>query len=64
MHTSANMQDKKAAKKLLKRAKKHPDWYTEKDIYYAKMIRKEDCWRYGSRVNNFTYRYFTLNYAT
>ena len=42
MHTSANMQDKKAAKKLLKRAKKHPDWYTEMDIYYAKMIRKEE----------------------
>ena len=42
MHTSANMQDKKAAKKLLKRAKKHPEWYTEKDIYYAKMIRKEE----------------------
>ena len=36
------MRDKKAAKKLLKRAKKHPDWYTEKDIYYAKMIRKEE----------------------
>ena len=42
MHTSANMRDKKAAKKLLKRAKNHPDWYTEKDIYYAKMIRKEE----------------------
>ena len=42
MHTSANMRDKKAAKKLLKRAKKHPEWYTEKDIYYAKMIRKEE----------------------
>ena len=42
MHTLANMRDKKAAKKLLKRAKKHPDWYTEKDIYYAKMIRKEE----------------------
>ena len=42
MHTSANMRDKKAAKKLLKRAKKHPDWYTDKDIYYAKMIRKEE----------------------
>ena len=41
MHTSANMHNKKAAKKLLKRAKKHPEWYTEKDIYYAKMIRKE-----------------------
>ena len=32
---------KKAAKKLLKRAKKHPEWYTEKDVYYAKMIKKE-----------------------
>ena len=31
---------KKAAKKLIKRAKKHPDWYTEQDIYYAKMVRK------------------------
>tara|TARA_Y100001938_G_scaffold11925_1_gene14793 strand:+ start:321 stop:482 length:162 start_codon:yes stop_codon:yes gene_type:complete len=36
------MHNKKAAKKLLKRAKKHPEWYTEKDIYYAKMIRKEE----------------------
>ena len=42
MHTSANMHNKKAAKKLLKRAKKHPDWYTEKDIYYAKMIKKRE----------------------
>ena len=42
MHTLANMHNKKAAKKLLKRAKKHPDWYTEKDIYYAKMIRIEE----------------------
>ena len=32
---------KKAAKKLIKRAKKHPDWYSEQDIYYAKQIRKE-----------------------
>ena len=34
------LNDKNAAKKLLKRAKKHPDWYTEKDVYYAKMIKK------------------------
>ena len=34
------MNDKKAAKKLIKLAKKHPDWYTEKDIYYAKMMKK------------------------
>jgi len=35
------MKDKKAAKKLIKLAKKHPDWYTEKDVYYAKMIKKQ-----------------------
>jgi hypothetical protein len=32
---------KKAAKKLIQRAKKHPDWYTEQDIYYAKKVRKQ-----------------------
>ena len=31
---------KKAAKKIIKRAKKHPDWYTEQDVNYAKMVRK------------------------
>ncbi len=35
------MKDKKAAKKLIKRAKEHPDWYTKKDIWYAKMIKRE-----------------------
>jgi len=34
------LKDKKAAKVLLKRAKKHPDWYTEQEIYYAKMMKK------------------------
>ena len=34
------MKDKKAAKKIIKRAKKHPEWYTESDIRYAKMVRK------------------------
>ena len=34
------MKDKKAAKKIIKRAKKHPDWYTEQEVYYAKMVRK------------------------
>ena len=33
--------NKKAAKKLIKRAKKHPEWYTERDIYYAKQVRKQ-----------------------
>ena len=35
------MKDKKAAKKLIKLAKKHPDWYTKKDVYYAKMVKKQ-----------------------
>ena len=35
------MKDKKAAKKLLKLAKKHPDWYSKKDVFYAKMIKKQ-----------------------
>ncbi len=35
------MNDKKAAKKLIKLAKKHPDWYTKKDVYYAKMVKKQ-----------------------
>ena len=34
------MTDKKAAKKIITRAKKHPDWYTEQEVYYAKMVRK------------------------
>ena len=34
------LKDKKAAKKLLKRAKKHPELYSEKDVYYSKMVRK------------------------
>ena len=34
------MKDKKAAKKLIKLAKKHPEWYSEKDVYYAKMGRR------------------------
>ena len=34
------MKDKKAAKKLLKLAKKHPDWYTKEDILYAKSVKR------------------------
>ena len=33
--------NKKAAKKLLKRAKAHPDWYTDEDVKYEKMIKKK-----------------------
>ena len=32
---------KKAAKKLIQRAKKHPEWYSEGDIKYAKKVRKQ-----------------------
>jgi len=35
------MRDKKAAKKLIKRAKLHPDWYTKQEAWYAKMIKNE-----------------------
>ena len=34
------MEDKKAAKKIIKRAKKHPDWYTDEDVRFAKMVKK------------------------
>lgn len=33
--------NKRAAKKLLKRAKAHPNLYTEGDVKYAKMIKKK-----------------------
>ena len=35
------MNDKKAAKKLIRRAKKHPELYSERDVYYAKLIKKQ-----------------------
>tara|TARA_B100001175_G_C18902475_1_gene353973 strand:- start:264 stop:431 length:168 start_codon:yes stop_codon:yes gene_type:complete len=31
---------KKAAKKIIKRAKKHPEFYTKEEVYYAKLIKK------------------------
>ena len=34
------MKDKKAAKKIIKRAKKHPEWYTAEDVRFAKMVRR------------------------
>ena len=36
----SNLSDKKAAKKIIKLAKKHPYWYTEQDVYYAKQVKK------------------------
>jgi len=32
--------NRKAAKKLLKLAKEHPDWYTKKDVFYAKEVKR------------------------
>tara|TARA_Y100001956_G_scaffold82272_1_gene102507 strand:+ start:147 stop:335 length:189 start_codon:yes stop_codon:yes gene_type:complete len=34
------LKDKKAAKLIIKRAKKHPELYTQDEIKYAKMVRK------------------------
>ena len=34
------MSDKKAAKLIIKRAKKHPELYTKDEIKYAKMVKK------------------------
>ena len=35
------MKDKKAAKLLIKRAKKHPNWYTEEEVKFAKRVKRE-----------------------
>ena len=34
------MKDKKAAKKIIKLAKEHPDWYTKEDVKFAKMVKR------------------------
>ena len=39
-HKSYYMKDKKAAKLIIKRAKKHPGWYTKEEVKYAKSVRK------------------------
>ena len=36
-----DLSDKKATKKIIKRFKKHPEWYTPAEVLYAKMIRKQ-----------------------
>ena len=35
------MKDKKAAKRIIKIAKKHPDLYSREDVLYAKMIKRK-----------------------
>lgn len=34
------MNDKKAAKKIIKIAKKHPNLYTKEDVLYAKLLKR------------------------
>ena len=34
------MKDKKAASKLIKRAKANPDFYTDTEVKYAKLIKR------------------------
>tara|TARA_B100000575_G_scaffold201293_1_gene163090 strand:- start:1227 stop:1358 length:132 start_codon:yes stop_codon:yes gene_type:complete len=34
--------NKKAAKRLIKLAKKHPDWYTKQDVSYAKKVKQNE----------------------
>ncbi len=35
-----SMKDKKAIKKIIKRAKKHPGWYTQEEVLYAKLMKR------------------------
>ena len=35
-----NLKDKKAAKLIIKREKKHPEMYSKEEVYYAKEFRK------------------------
>ena len=35
----ANMKDKKAAKKIIKKAKQNPSLYSKDEVKYAKMVR-------------------------
>ena len=34
------MEDKKVCKQIIKRAKKHPSWYTTEEVLYAKAMKK------------------------
>jgi hypothetical protein len=34
------LKDKKAAKRIIKVAKKHPNLYTREDVMYAKMVKR------------------------
>ena len=35
------LKDKKAAKRIIKVAKKHPNLYTKEDVLYAKLVKRQ-----------------------
>ena len=35
-----DLSDRKAAKRIVKTFKKHPDYYTKEEVMYAKLIKK------------------------
>ena len=37
-----SLSTKKAAKKLIKVAKDHPEWYTEQEVWYANRIKHHE----------------------
>ena len=41
MEESQRKDTRKTAKKIIKLAKKHPEWYTREEVKYAKLIRKK-----------------------
>ena len=40
MEESQRKDTRKTAKRIIKLAKKHPEWYTKEEVNYAKLIRK------------------------
>ena len=41
MEESRRKDTRKTAKRIIKLAKKHPEWYTREEVKYAKLIRKK-----------------------
>jgi len=37
-----SLSTKKAAKKLIKVAKEHPEWYTKQEVWYANKIKHHE----------------------
>ena len=37
-----SLSTKKAAKKLIKVAKEHPEWYTKQEVWYATKIKQHE----------------------